>query len=141
MGYWNPAGGDDPSYSRDVLIMPTRNVYQTARGSQTLGERVSPMGNVIPMNRQSGAPSGAAPNASTFPGGNPLLGGVAIAVLLGLLMFLAHRSGSAEDFKDIRGSAYNALVIGLAAALILPALKFLTVKVPIPGVSAWVQAA
>lgn len=72
---------------------------------------------------------------------NVLLAGVMFFALLIVLMFTAKHLGEDGEFKNIKVSFYNALIITLAVVVVLPPLKFVASKVPIPGVSAWVNAA
>lgn len=100
----------------------------------SMGSRMRAVSNVDP------APNG---NPSTSVGGAPnlLVGGLVFLALLVVLMFTAHRLGEDGEFKNIKASAYNALVIGLAAIVTIPVFKFLASKVPIPTLNAWVAAA
>ena len=78
----------------------------------------------------------------TVPGGSILAAGLVFVGLLVLLMYAAkHGSGGeGKEFASLRPSAYNVLVVALAAIVGIPILKFGFAKVPIPAVQAWVSA-
>ena len=68
----------------------------------------------------------------------------AVAVLLIACMILAEKfgeGGEASGFRNIKASAYNVFIIGLAAVVTVPLWKYLAAKFPVPGVSHWVAAA
>jgi hypothetical protein len=127
---------------RGVNVLPASSVYPTFAPSPaalSTGMRVS----------------GSAPDSPDTPatvdemaagsiGGQKsvLWAGLMFVGLLVVLMFAAqHLSDEKEDFRNIKASAYNALVIGLAAVVTIPVIKYLAAKVPIPGVKTWVMAA
>lgn len=77
-----------------------------------------------------------------IPGQGPLLEGqsplMTFLILLGfllLLMWLAHSYGEPGEYSNLRASAYNVLFIGLAAAVFIPILKVIAVKLPGPWTS------
>jgi hypothetical protein len=72
---------------------------------------------------------------------NPFTWWIAIAALLGLLMFVSQRFGSIDEFRNIKLSIYNVVVIALASVVGLSFLKAVFTKFKIPGVSAVVLAA
>lgn len=82
----------------------------------------------------------AMPSLPSLSGIGVLAGGATLIVLLLVLMFVAHRIGEQGDFKNVKVSFYNALVIGLAAVITIPLFKLLFTKIQIPGVSHWVAA-
>lgn len=66
--------------------------------------------------------------ASTTPAaqgytGNPIVGLVVFIVLVALLMFTAQKMGSDGDFKNIKASFYNVLLISLVAVIGIPVWK------------------
>ena len=93
---------------------------------------------------ETGGPDVAAPKAGSGQlGGQPniLIAGVVFAALLFVLMFAAERVGSeGSDFKNVKVSFYNVLVIALAAIVGIPIFKFLFTKFQVPGLSQWVMA-
>lgn len=70
---------------------------------------------------------------------NVLVGAALFTGLLIALMLVAQRvGGEGGKFGNIRASFYNALVIGLAAIVTIPAIKYLFARFKVPHVSAWV---
>jgi hypothetical protein len=89
-----------------------------------------------------------AQSQSSTPKGNPLVGLVIAVAIVALVMFMVHRFGKAdEDFKNIKGSLWNAFIIGLAATAIIPINKLATAglaqtKLPFTAeLNTYVQAA
>lgn len=119
-----------------IDVVALRNVYPTM-GSESLGGLGTPNGGGPP------APS-ASPQverALTIGGqASPLTGLVVFGVLVAVIMFIAQRVGPTEDFRNIRASAYNVLLISLIAVAGIPVWKALLTRFPVPGVSAWVHA-
>lgn len=113
-----------------------RNVYPSAGGATT-GTRA---GAFTPYT--SGSPgSEVAPNASGGFIGKPLSWWFIIVALTVALMWTAQRYGSeAEQFKNVRLSVYNIVVISLAAMIGFGAFKVIFGKVRVPGLSDYVQA-
>lgn len=70
-----------------------------------------------------------------IPGSNPVATLLVFIGMLLVLMFAAARLGSRDDYSNIRASAYNVLIIGLAAATFIPLLKIAAVKVKGPWTS------
>lgn len=100
---------------------------------------------VIGSPQQSGAKQ---QSQSSTPKGNPLVGMVIAFALVVLVMLLVHKFGKAdEDFKNIKGSIWNAFIIGLAATAIIPVNKLATAglaqsKLPFTAeLNTYVQAA
>lgn len=141
MGYF----GSDGDVEMDVNVTPVRNLYPGAGGGTlaTLGAAGSPDN----LQRASlGAATGEGPAVQTPTGGaGGLSWWVGIAIVLGLLMFTAKKTGQASDFSNLRISTYNVLFITLTAVLGLTALKIVAVKVkdvpPLKGFSQVVIAA
>jgi len=69
-----------------------------------------------------------------------LMGGVVLVLLLFVLMFTAKKLGEDGEFKNIKVSFYNALVIGLAAIVAIPLFKFAFSRIPVPGLSPWIAS-
>lgn len=111
------------------------NVYP-GMGGWSLGE-------VATANLTDAAPSGeSATGKAVAPGQGALLEGqsplTTFLVILGfllLLMWLAHTYGEPGNYSNLKASAYNTLVIGLTAAVFIPVLKVLAVKIPGPWTS------
>lgn len=118
-----------------IDVVALRNVYPTM-GGESLGGL--------------GTPNGQAPTPGVTPhvdraltiGGqaSPFAGLVVFGVLVAVIMVIAQRVGPAEDFRNIRASAYNILLISLIAIAGIPVWKALLTRFPVPGVSAWVHA-
>ena len=135
-----------------------RNVYPGARGMSTgtlsgantpytlgiFGSQVGPS-NFGPglENVDSAAPATAGPAPAVGSGflSKPFSWWIAFAVALVALMWGAQRFGSeGEDFKTIRLSFYNILVIALAAILGISLFKILFTKIQVPGLSPLIAA-
>jgi len=123
-----------------------RNVYG-ATGGGTTGTR----GSAFTPYAAGGGSSRAAPTAAEAQsggGGNgggvfgkPLSWWFVLLVLLVGLMWGAQRFGSeAEQFKNVRLSVYNIVVISLAAMIGFGAFKVIFGKVRVPGLSDYIQA-
>lgn len=136
-----------------ILTFPLGNQYPTANGGfgtslgirmssasaahgapgveELMAEGVNPAqrGQPVPSN---GASIGGAPNL--------LIAGVVFVALLVLLVFTARKIGDESEFRNIKGSAYNVIVIGLAAVISIPIFKYLFSRFNVPGLSAWVSA-
>lgn len=129
-------------FSSDVNNqVDARNVYGTA-GGPTVGTRASAF---TPYT--AGAPGSevAPPGASGGNGngvfGKPLSWWFLLVVLLVALMWTAQRFGSVgEDFKNVKLSVYNIVVISLAAMIGFGAFKVIFGKFKVPGLSDYVQA-
>lgn len=77
----------------------------------------------------------------TVQGTSVLIAGATILALLILLRFVAHHVDSDTEFKSIRVTFYNALVIGLAATVTIPLFKWIASRQPIMPLKAWIMAA
>lgn len=127
--------------SGTIDTIPAGNIYPSYEGiSGSLGIMgTSPGGTSRPAN---GMPD-TVPAVPDSLGGskNLFMGGVVFfALLLGLMFLAEHVDGEVGNFKSIKVSFYNALVIGLAAILVIPVFKYLFTKVPVPGITPWVLA-
>ena len=128
-----------------INVIPGGNVYpwQNSGSSTSLGSRGSAMSTFpgSPVKEdQAEAPGAAAPN---MVGGAPsvLVAGLTFVALLVVVMFVGHQLDGHENFKNIKISFYNVIVIALAAVVGLPLVKFLFAKVPISALRNWVNAA
>lgn len=86
---------------------------------------------------------GAATNGMDFTRGaasKPLYGVAVLAALLVGLSLLAQRVGTQEDFREVRLSVYNVIVIGLAAIVGILFWKVLLTRFPVPHITPAVLA-
>lgn len=113
-----------------------RDIYPAAAGIST-GNVVSNAGN---GKATANGKVEAAAKEMPLPT-SPLVGGLVFLALLFGIMFAAQRFGSDSDFANLRLSAYNVLIISLAAAAGLPLIKFIAFKSGIPALRDWILAA
>ena len=80
--------------------------------------------------------------------GNPVTGFAVFVAMTIIIMFIAHRFGGEDgEFKSIRASFYNVILIALVAVTGIPAMKIAfsqLAKMGIPGAgpaNTWVSAA
>ncbi len=66
---------------------------------------------------------------------NPLYGFVVLAVMLVGLALLAQRVGTQEEFRNVRLSVFNVVVISLAAIIGILFWKVLFTKFPVPHIT------
>ncbi len=132
-----------------INLFPVGSLYPTTNSGTgaSLGLKMGASGAFMgtpaltEVRNEGGVP--AAPQVA----GNPIAAQhilLSFALFFGLLlvlMFTAKRIGTEDEFKNIKVSAYNVLVISLAAVVGIPVIKFLASKVPIPAVGAWAAAA
>lgn len=71
---------------------------------------------------------------------NPVYGAVVLGLLLVALGFIARRVGTLEEFREIRLSVYNVIVISLAAMIGILFWKVLFTKFPVPHITPAVLA-
>jgi hypothetical protein len=71
---------------------------------------------------------------------NPITWLIGMAVLVALMIFLAHKTGKAEEFSNIRGSAYNIVEQTLVVIVGITILKVIFTKFNVPGLSPLIQA-
>lgn len=128
-----------------INIIPGGNVYPWADSGSgsSLGARASAMssfpGSPVTEDKAE-APGVVAPN--TIGGSSSVLvAGLTFVGLLVVLMFVGHQIDGKDNFKNIKVSFYNVILISLAAVVGLPLMKFLFSKVPISSLRNWVMAA
>lgn len=110
--------------------VPSSNVYPSDPGNP-LGIAASG-GSTANLSRDAaGQPA---------PAGGGLVGWFSILAVYLVLSFIAKKAGQAEEFKNIRLSAYNVLTITLAAIIGLTLVKVAFTKFPVPGITPLVQA-
>jgi hypothetical protein len=114
-----------------------RDIYPTASGpstSEIAGSKVTADGQNTPTSDAEQAVATYQPASNVFVGGAVFLG------LLVLLMFVANRLGEESEFSNIKLSAYNVLIIGLAATVGQPIWKYLAFRSGIKPISDWALA-
>lgn len=128
-----------------INTFPVGNVYPTANSGSgaSLGLKGGASGAFMgaPALTEVQQEGGMMAPGNPIPNQHIVVSGLVFVGLLLALMFTAHNIGTESEFKNIKVSAYNVLVIALAAAIGLPVIKFLIGKIPVPALSAWVQAA
>ncbi len=132
----------------DINSVNLRNVYGTAAG-HTTGQVAGAANQSAGMSRNASV--GAVPttggdsaaNSALAVGGqaNPVIGGIVFLVLIVGLAFVAKRIGTVDEFKNIRVSPYNVLIVSMAAIIGMPIWKWAFTRFPVPGVSTWVASA
>jgi hypothetical protein len=128
----------------DVNNTFLRNIYPSSRGqtvavggtgAQTNG--MAPQGTRVPT---ADSPDPVQRAVGIGNQANPIVAGLVLLGLLVGLMYFAKYLGESDDFRSIRPTVYNMLVISLAAVIGLPLWKYLATRFPLPGVSGWVLA-
>lgn len=125
---------------------PARNVYPTSPGATTGGASGGGGVSTMALPSAAGGPGetpAAGNGAMASMGGvigQPLTWWVTLLILFVVLGFVAKRAGNAGEFSNVKLSAYNILMITLAAAIGIGALKVLTNRFPIPGLSTFIGA-
>lgn len=71
---------------------------------------------------------------------NPLYGFAVLALMLVGLSLLAQRVGTVEEFRDVRLSVYNVIVISLAAIIGINFWKVIFTRFPVPHITPVVLA-
>lgn len=130
-----------------IDTVPPRNVYPTMMGP-TLGAQADAMSPYSHTGRRYY--NGMAPAQTTSEPeigtnndtNNPAFGGgqtagwwVALFVLLLGLMYGARRLGEASEYANLKLSAYNVIIISLAAIVGISFWKVVFSKVEVPGLS------
>lgn len=128
-----------------INTIPGGNVYPwlNSGSSTSLGDRASAMSSFPGSpTKEDTAEAPGTPTPNTLGGAPSLLvAGLTFVGLLVVLMFAGHALDGKENFKNIKVSFYNVILISLAAVVGLPLMKFLFAKVPITALRNWVNAA
>lgn len=123
-----------------INYTPVRNVYPTFPG-YTLGQQVTGASPYLtPEARAAGGDSEAADALAVGGQANPILGLVVFAGIIVAVTLIARNIGGPEEFRSIKGTAYDAFWVSLVAVAGIPLWKFLFTKVKVPGVSTWVHS-
>jgi hypothetical protein len=128
----------------DVNSINLRNMYPAARGVTT--------GQSGGANNQTAIPQVAGATSSASDSGDvakslsiggqasPAIGALVFIALIVGLGFAAQRFGTVDEFKNIRVTPFNVLIISLAAVIGIPVWKYAFTKLPVPAVSTWVHS-
>src|SRR5260221_3780723 len=114
----------------DINFAPVRNYYPAQSGVTiaTVGSAASPDGTAYAINPGKTMSDNAAPVTDNTMGGKPVNWWVGIAIALGLMLWIARKTGEAGEFSNIRASTYNFAFIGFSTVLALTFLKIVAVK-------------
>lgn len=130
----------------NVNAVYARNIYGSASGP-TIGNMHSPMTpyEVTPVTQagNTDANGGTAPvNKSSAAGfmGQPLSWFLVLIVMLVGLKFVASKLGGDEEFKSIRVSVHNVIIISLAAVIGIGFFKVVFNRWPVPGLTTYINA-
>ncbi len=129
----------------DVNTINLRNAYPTALGNTTGVSGGANNQSAIPSQingaTATAGDSGEVSNSlSVGAQASPVIGAVVFLAMIIALAFLAKRFGGEEEFRNVRVSPYNVLIVSLAAIIGIPVWKYAFTKLPLPGVSTWVQS-
>lgn len=136
----NPSFGLSNGTAATDNPTPARNVYPTAPGG-TLGSAAGGA-SLVTTGPTAGAdvPAGASDSAPRGVFGQPLAWWATLIVLFIALGYVGRKAGNESEFANLKLSAYNVLMITLAAIIGIVGLKALTAKLPIPGLSTVIAA-
>lgn len=128
----------------DTNTVNMRNLYPAALGV-TIGQsgganNQTAVGRVNGATSTSGADGEISQSVSVGGQANPAIGALVFIALIVGLGFAAKRFGTVEEFRNIRVSPFNVLIISLAAIIGIPVWKFAFTKIPVAGVSTWVHS-
>ena len=128
----------DSAVAMDNNIVPLRNVYPGGGGATlaTIGNPSSPDSAMYSPTSTGGSTisTGTVQPADTSAGGHPLTWWVGLAVVVGLIFYLARKNGTEAEFSNIRISTFNVAQITFIAILGLTLSKILAVKIKgVPG--------
>lgn len=113
-----------------VNVVYGRNIYPSLGGESVADLATGPWGVVAATPARQEAQQAQA--AVTVGGLTPLTGLVVFGALVVVVMLLAQRVGEPEEFRNLRASAYNVLLISLIALAGLPVLKTVIQLLPVP---------
>lgn len=134
-----------------INTIPTRNVYGQAAGA-TLGVQSTAYSPYDTNSVQAGAMDASGGTASTTAVatagavaskgflGQPFTWWLLLLSLLIGLKFVAAKLGDGEEFKSIRVSMHNVIIISLASVIGIGFMKVVFNRWPIPGLTTFVNA-
>jgi hypothetical protein len=124
-----------------IADVPARNVYPGLRGGATLGQR-STAATPYSVDPKQQLASGISPDAPVSGNGfgRPLGWWAVLVLMLVGLMFIAKRVGGADEFKNIRMSVYNVVIISLAAIIGISFFKVVFNRFRVPGLTEIITA-
>lgn len=138
-GYYTTDGNaatDNPTSERDVYAAAPGNTLGVASGAGSLvTSSTAAVGDAVSTG--ASAPSSTAPAGLI---GQPLTWWATLIVLFIILGIVARKAGNEGEFGNLKVSAYNILMITLAAVIGIAGLKVLFTRFPVPGVSTLLQA-
>jgi hypothetical protein len=118
--------------------VPSSNVYPSDAGNPLA--IAASAGSTASVGTSGMGGMNATASAGNNVGGSGIAGWVAILVVYLVLSFVAKKAGQAEEFKNIRLSAYNVLTITLAAIIGITLLKVAFTKFQVKGITPLLQA-
>lgn len=89
---------------------------------------------------EGGVPPELAGAFATIAISRPIYGLAVLAAMVVLLGLVARRFGTVEEFRDIRLSVYNILIISLAAIVGINIWKIIFTRFPVPHITPVVLA-
>ena len=146
MQTWSAAYGLDPTFDEMTAgsVGPAGGPSVAALATGSNRRMVGNMG----TSGSDTVGTGGGTGANTGPAPNFFVGLIVFAVFLLVIMWVMHRFGPDDgEFKTIRASAYNVLLISLVAVVGIPVWKIAIISASQAGVplmdhaAAWVQTA
>lgn len=130
-------------FAPDVNFLSARSAYPTAPGG-TVANAAAPMSastNTTTVDPATGQVAPVSQNVGVGVKGHSVIWWVGLLGLLVALVFVARKTGTEEDFRNIKPTGYNFLTITLTSIVGIVALKTLAAKYRIPGASDVILAA
>lgn len=139
-GIYPEAGGPTVGNRASALTPYTAGGYKDYSGFNTLTGDAGPGTGAYAVGPGPGT-SGGGDTGNGSMTGRPLTWWFVLVILLVALMWTAQRFGSeAEQFKSVKLSLYNIIVISLAAMVGFGLFKAIFGRFQVPGLSDYVQA-
>lgn len=131
-------------FAPDVNFVSARSVYPTANGgslASAAGGMTATTSTLVPDPVTGGASPTVSAGSPITLSGNTVYWWVGVLVLLLVMVFVAHRAGGTENFKNIKPTFYNFMTITLTAIVGIVAMKVIFTKYRIAGLSDVITAA